>query len=296
MPMTSADVREKLVEALGLDLIGPDKDGPHRDEVLPQPPSRWYLTGFLVPQNAPEPQRTDDNGAEGIDQETGTGAGDDESMPEPAPARRAFFPSSLGLSFLVPKEAKQLHVTTRWGDYFCLTPLEEAALPEQEGAETKSATPPRGDLWQRTDRQVELTLPLGGDGKPTEHPIPDSGGLVLVLSVRVVHTTEAMEMHLPRGSRSVSVFLVNRRETRPDTRRDESFLFQGALETRADAPFVPRPNLRGLAADDRDECIADLQFADACEYRRSRRRHPRHPRPRRPLSPGRDSVDTLRRG
>lgn len=266
-PMTAADVREKLVEALGLDLIGPDRDDEHHDETLSQPPSRWYLTGFLVPQNAPEPQRCDDNGAEDIDEETGNGAGDDENTPEPpSTARRAFFPSSLGLSFLVPKAAKELRVTARWGDYVCLTPLEEAALPEEDSLETRRAGPAKGDLWQRRDRKVELPLPLQGDGKPTEHAVPDSGGLFLVLSVRAVHTTEAMELHLPKGSRSVSVFLVNRRDPRPDSRREEGFVFQGALDVRADTPFVARPNLRGLATDDRDECIADLQYADVCEY------------------------------
>src|SRR5262249_52960737 len=46
----------------------------------------------------------------------------------------------------------------------------------------------------------------------------------------------------------------------------EGFVFQAALDVRADAPFVARPNLRGLASDDRDERIADLQYADACEF------------------------------
>ena len=43
--------------------------------------------------------------------------GDDDAAPEPAAARRAFFPSSMGLSLLVPRDAKELRVTVRWGDY-----------------------------------------------------------------------------------------------------------------------------------------------------------------------------------
>jgi hypothetical protein len=47
---TSAAIRQHLVDALGLDLIGPDwTDTARRHEHLPQPPSVWYTTGFLVP-------------------------------------------------------------------------------------------------------------------------------------------------------------------------------------------------------------------------------------------------------
>ena len=56
--MTSVEVRSQLVDALRLDLIGPDateKLGTP-DESLPRSPSRWYLTGFLVPLEAGEDQ------------------------------------------------------------------------------------------------------------------------------------------------------------------------------------------------------------------------------------------------
>ena len=47
---TSAEIRQHLVDALGLDLIGPDwTETARRHEHLPQPPSVWYTTGFLVP-------------------------------------------------------------------------------------------------------------------------------------------------------------------------------------------------------------------------------------------------------
>jgi hypothetical protein len=45
--MTSADVRTRLVHALRLDLIGPEPEEEQVDEVLPAPPSRWYLTGLV---------------------------------------------------------------------------------------------------------------------------------------------------------------------------------------------------------------------------------------------------------
>ena len=54
-------VRDHLVTALNTDLIGPFKS----DEIIPTPPSRWYLTGFLVPKDASLEQRTD---AEALDE------------------------------------------------------------------------------------------------------------------------------------------------------------------------------------------------------------------------------------
>src|SRR5689334_9855070 len=49
MPPANA-VRRHLVDALIGDLVGPYAD----EEVLKLPPSRWYLTGFLVPREARE--------------------------------------------------------------------------------------------------------------------------------------------------------------------------------------------------------------------------------------------------
>lgn len=57
----SAEVRRYLVEALRLDLVGPDAGAELAEERLPGwvRPSNWYLTGFLVPSDAPPEQRCD---------------------------------------------------------------------------------------------------------------------------------------------------------------------------------------------------------------------------------------------
>src|SRR5438270_13937417 len=114
--MTPADVRRELVNTLGLDLIGPDRGSQLLAEMLPQSPSRWYLTGFLVPVDADESQKIDVT----ADEEVGNGEegnGDDSTTPDAAAARRAPFPSSMGLSLLLPASAKQLTACVRWGHY-----------------------------------------------------------------------------------------------------------------------------------------------------------------------------------
>ncbi|HEX5270763.1 MAG TPA: DISARM system helicase DrmA [Gemmataceae bacterium] len=256
--MKPLDVRSQLVDALGLDLIGPDRDSELLAEVLPQAPSRWYLTGFLVPIDADESQKSDVTGAEGVEEASDAGGTDDATPPEPVAARRGIFPSSMGLSLLVPKDAKELRVTARWGDY---RPLEE---PHPSGSGEEAGGGPR--RWQRTDRSESMTLRLPASQKPRETEVPGSGGLQVALSIRPVRDIPAFTSLVPKGTRSVSVFLVNRRKPAPDETRDTAFAFQAALEVKCDCGFVARPNLRGLDSADRDERVADLPYRDVCEH------------------------------
>src|SRR5687768_16636133 len=116
--MTSADVRARLTHALRLDLIGPEPDEPQASEVLPISPSRFYLTGFLAPLNAPVSQKADDDEQGELELAAASGgAEDDDSTPEPPAAKRGVFPSSIGVSVLVPPTVKTLKVFARWGDY-----------------------------------------------------------------------------------------------------------------------------------------------------------------------------------
>jgi hypothetical protein len=270
--MTSADVRKTLVHALGVDLIGPDRDDTDlHAEVLPQAPSRWYLTGFLIPTDAPEGQKGDDTASEDVDQGT-AGSGDDDDTPETQAARRGYFPSSIGMSLLVPKGATELRVTVRWGDYAPLPELPSAA----KSAGRPGLTPqpvygrhnelPLPKAWRRTEQVRELSVELREATRPKPYPVPDSNGLVVVVGLRMVKDIPEFADLVPTETRSVSVFLVNHRKAAPDEVRDAGFIFQAALEVRSAVPFVPRPNLRGLDSDDWDERVADLQYRDTCEF------------------------------
>jgi hypothetical protein len=242
-----------LVEALRLDLLGPD---PIRglgvaDEILPQAPSRWYLTGFLVPLDADEEQRVEETSADEMDEAGDTGGADDATAPEPGAARLAYMPSSIGLSVLVPASARRLKIVVRWGDYH----LEQYA--DGKGGPIR---------WHRVAREEGVAFDLPDQTQqPIEKDVPNSKGLKAVLSVRTV-ASDGQEGGLPPGVRSVSVFLVNRRTPAPDVVRDEAFAFQAQLDVFCDAPLVPRPNLRSLESDDWDERVADLQYRDAYEF------------------------------
>ncbi|MEH2369902.1 DrmB family protein [Nostoc sp.] len=298
---TPSEVRSHLIEALQLDLIGPTPDDiDHAEEILDQAPSKWYLTGFLVPHGAPIEQRGDDTADDDLDQLQRGSAGEDETVPDKPFAKKAFFPSSMGLSFLVAENASQLNLTVQWGDYFpikdnsvaesqndsgeekILLPLEiETTIPQEESNNSLLG------CWKRIPRQAKITIPLMGDRNPEQlelglglsspkqlklplHqsqstktiPIADSNGLQLVVSIRPVTSKELV----PAGTRSVSVFLVNNRLSTSDKQRDISYIFQASLIIHTPEALVPRPNLRGRDNNDWDENVADLQYRDDYEY------------------------------
>lgn len=250
--MAPFDIRLGLIHALQLDLVGPDPTLGSLDEVLDQPPSRFYLTGFLVPLDADPAQRVDADSTDEVDAAGESASADDATEPEPAAARQKYLPSSIGLSLLVPKATKTLQVRVRWGDYKLRIEGEAPGLREH---------------WAREEREGELTLQLpAASGRASrESDVPGSAGLRIALAVREV-VSDGQDCQLPVGTRSVSVFLVNRRVPAPDEIRDEAFAFQTRLEVASEDPFVPRPNVRSLGSDDWDERVADLQYRDVCEY------------------------------
>ncbi|MHC5732700.1 MAG: hypothetical protein ACYTXY_53380, partial [Nostoc sp.] len=87
-----------------------------------------------MPYEASVEQRSEDIGNDDIDEISQVNAGDDEKQPESASARRAFFPSSMGLSILVPATAKEISVTVHWGDY---CPVDEENEESQEDSKNQ---------------------------------------------------------------------------------------------------------------------------------------------------------------
>ena len=173
---TAAEVRAAMMDALQLDLVGPlAGDARYAEEVLPRAPSKWYLTGFIVPWEAAPQERSDDTADEQGPDEARTGF-DDDKAPETASARKAHFPSSMGLSVLVAKGSGALQARVCWGDYHRV---------DDTGA------------WRRTPLTQDVDVPLDGGEKPRIVAVPDSEGLELAISVRPADGARA----LPSGTR-----------------------------------------------------------------------------------------------
>ena len=242
------------MEGLRLDLVGPWHGHELASECLQRRyrPSNWYMTGFLVPASTPaeEGRGDDDEDDEMLEVERG-GANPDENAEEVRASRKSFFPSSMGLSFLVAPDAEQLDLTVHWGDYKTVT-----LPPKGERKET--------EVWRRSPRSERLEIQLSSlDEEPANFEVPGSNGLEVTVLARRFESA-ALGDRLPEGTRSVSVFLVNRRDPDP-VEGDVAYAFQPQLVVRSSVPFVPRPDLSGARAQEADERQADLHFADAPE-------------------------------
>ena len=248
VPAASLEVRERLVEALNLDLIGPGAGHDLASERLPGwvRPSNWYLTGFLIPAGAPPEQSGDTDEDDDLDEMPESAGLAEESTEERKAAKKGFFPSSMGLSFLVPEDSDTVSATVRWADY------RPVPIEDDDG---KVAS-----VWQR--EQHEHTEPVSLE-RAGDYDIDDSGGLTLHADVRPIDT--AGIAGIPAGTRSVSIFLVNRRKPDEDN-PDLAYAFQAEIEVQGEHAFVPRPDLRGAQAEDWDEQVADLHYADTPEF------------------------------
>ena len=251
-PADSLEVRARLVEALKLDLVGPWEGHELAAEQLPgrERPSNWYVAGFLIPTGTPPDRSADADEDDDLDTVPESAGLPEESNDERKAARKAFFPSSIGLSFLVSGPCRELAVAVRWGDYA------PADIEEVNGSKTS--------VWRRTPREVALSIPLSGAGSVTRD-VPGSDGLQLHVAERRLDAAGLTGAELPAGTRSVSCFLVNRR-TPDEAQPDGAYAFQAEIEVRTDEGFVPRPDLRGVHAGDWDDRVADLHYADTPEY------------------------------
>lgn len=251
---TSLAVRDRLVEALKLDLVGPWSEHQLAAERLHawEPPSRYYLTGFLIPTATPIDQRNAADEDDDLDVvPDDAGLTEESTAEEKKAAKKGFFPSSMGVSFLLEGAARAITVTARWGDYARSTVDGEGGKPL--------------DVWQRTPREEVVEIALASIGtEPVAFDVPRSDGLQLTILLRAIPADELIE-HLPSGTRSASVFLVNRRSPN-ESEPDRAFAFQPEIEVESDRPFVPRPDLRGACSTDPDDKVSDLHYADTPEF------------------------------
>ena len=268
-PEDAEEVRTHLVGALHADLIGPFDPSPAGvHEVLRFAPSRWYLTGFIAPEgdNEPEKDSAVDNGDE-LSTVADKEHQDETEVSEPEPKRRKLYPSSLGLSVLMPPGMQQLMVTVSWADY--------TNSPGKVLADGKRVR----DEWTRQPREPQVVrFALDAAKLRDGIEVPNSGGLELVGRLQD-RARKAATDDLPDQTRALSLFLVNRRRAGAGSgqadRKEERYAFQVALELRCDAGFLPRPNPRSSAPlaedtaafdDGWDDSVADLQYRARRDY------------------------------
>lgn len=286
---TSAEVRARIIDMLRRDLIGPlpptadgDPDADLQRERLGEPPSGWYLTGYIGPMATP--RRDDGADDPDADEERETAAGDlfddeaepredddagavaqDDAEPEAPVTKRRYVPASIGITVVLPDSVGAVDVRVTWGDYTTEPPL----TPEQIAEEAETELPKLE--WLRQPREAIVNLPMPGHGERSERAVPESaapmmpgGGLVLQAHARSYELPEPGRPSRP--VKVVSVFLVNKRPTPRKRVADLTYAFQARLELSCKAGFVARYDTPGYDTDDPDRRIADLHYRDVAEY------------------------------
>ncbi|RVJ59518.1 hypothetical protein CN166_12595 [Sinorhizobium medicae] len=277
-PKSPTAVRSRLVETLRRDLIGPEpRDIDLASETLETNPSRWYLTGFLVPapvDGVDEGDQLDEtgdivsDGDEQGDPETGAGRAADDAAPDDPAPRRPLAPSACGLTVLVDARTESVNITATWGDY-----VTEPPLPPEVFLDDTAAFDPRYKdiVWNRIPGRAVVTIPVPSPGQRVARTLAGSsghqrpgGGLVVEAFARPYSLIQ------PDGSKAevvaLTIMLVNRRD--PTRRRfaDVTFAFQVKLEVRSDLPLHPRVDMTGFGSADPDAATSDLHYCDVAEY------------------------------
>lgn len=241
--MLSSEIRAYVLNAMKLDLIGPshNSEPKYLQEILSVHPSAYYLTGFLVPHGSRiqvdveedeanvSPDDTDDNAESGGDESNSL-------------IKR--FSSSIGLSFLLKKDTNEFEVVCRWGEY----------VPEEIEGSTH---------WHRRNIEHKTKVILNGK---TNFTVPLTNDVEIVVNQKLLNLAGESYNLIADGTKSVSIFLVNRKHIQDSDRPDPSFMFQAEMEVISPNGFCPRPNLRALKSNDLDDRIADLQFSNIHEY------------------------------
>lgn len=242
-PESSFEVRKRLVEALRLDLVGPWSGHPLDTESLLQfpgrrRPSNWYLTGFIVPPNSSASAalraEVEVEARDGLDETPAQPGTSEESTDEGKVARRGNFPSSIGLSFLVDGQTRELSVTVRWGDYV---------------TEEIDRTP----LWSRIPRQESTVIHIPVAAGSPDWEVPGSRGLNLHTVTRPIHSAPSVAG--TSRAQSVSLFLLNRRKqpSGPQVEEDTLYAFQPEIEVSCARPFPSKPVVRSNKSRDWEE-------------------------------------------
>ena len=301
---TSAQVRDEILNAFRMDVVGPDTRPAYHDDhmsnfevITSTHPSSFYLIGYLTPaegstaalprNDAPEiqhplPSMEDDD-------EHGAAGGEDSDGGNETKQRKRLDPTSLGLTAFVAPDCPYIDVALRYADYHADPPIPEAVL---EGI---SKDAPKDISWHRKPRFVERRI----DASILAEALDAKEGLPIPLLDTETSQRKGGCLHLhvmvqkvdllrPEGSidgLSVTIFVVNRR---PESQRfrDVSNVFQVGLELKTGGEgFIGNPDMSGYDADDPDLRLYDLHYQDVLRFAGGRNVGTAHAAPTDGLAP-----------
>lgn len=207
-----AALRQKIIDALKIDLIGPIEP----NEVMDQDPASEYLTGMIYAKSLVDDLEFGEQEI-GFDfaHEEDYSTGAEEENDDVQTNGKFEKPSSIGLSFYVKKETKIVRVVASWGDY----KKREELVMDENGKEKKEV------CYARTPRSVTFEIDLSSFRKHKVFPVEEEPRVQLRVS----------KIGLKNEYMLVTVYLLNRRLG--DEEKTAQIMFQARIDAYSEEGF-----------------------------------------------------------
>lgn len=224
-----AEVRQKIIDAIRTDLIGPLE----AEEVLNENPRYAYIVGMLEPQcdeNVPDENEQEIEADVDYEKSEDFTAGEDDDN-EPIFTTKFQLPSSIGISFYVESSLDGICLDVTWGDY---TKSTEKYIDKEEKERSRA-------VYKRIPESETVHVKFSDFGRTKDYPlIKDSN----------VHV-HVSRIPLTNGYSLVTAYVVNKRSN--PSSDIEGLMFQVGLRAHAEdgsAVFIAEHICRNVLAAD----------------------------------------------
>lgn len=213
----NAIVRQKILDAVRRDLIGPSSVNEELNEI----PTSSYITGLLYPADTAVTEDENYNDVEFTEKKFDA---DGESMEagifeedEPEDKIKGGFqkPSSIGVSFYVANDVQKISAYINWGKYYA-DQVQGEVIDGTLEEDTENKKKKKHTVYVREQKQDVVEIDFGQFGRSKQFPLDSNGNIYIYV----------MKMQLDNGYKMVSVYLHNNDKSDGDEKEYEKVMFQ----------------------------------------------------------------------
>lgn len=231
-----SEVRQKIIEALRKDLVGPLEE----NEVLDESPMFEYLTGMLYPQVLADCLEMElDADVDRSEQDSDYTPQPDEDDNEPMTATKFIQQSTIGMSFYLRKDTKKIKAIVSWGDY-----IKSSEKYINEKGEEKTRY-----LYTRQPMSEIIEVDFNSFGKHQDYPLPvDSNLHLYVTKIGLRNDYMLVTLHLtnkrPKGNSVLESIIFQTKIEAFSEEREDCFVAESTCRKIVDPDefyFAQRP-------------------------------------------------------
>jgi hypothetical protein len=204
-------VREKMLKALKVDLVGPSE----REEMLDESPLSSYISGMLYPLKSAVSSEVEFENNDFVSDTIGDENDAAEEDYEDKLVAKFKQQSSIGISFYVEEDSSNLEVTANWGEYY------KDKLEQKEDAENGNKKSKK-TVYIREQKSESVEVDLNGFDKTHDIPLISDD----LVKIRII------QFKLKNNIKLVSIYLYNCKQSTQD-RDFENVMFQTDLRVKA---------------------------------------------------------------